>query len=222
MASKSRSYHVSATPVTVFAHLFVVAVTILVLVWLLHFRGGLAFRTIKKYEIINVHILLMVVGFILVAGEAILALKRIPATRRVRKAGHGILQVIALIAGIVGVYAAFKYKHESGREDMISLHSWLGMCTVCLFGLQWLLGFFSFVFPGAQTSSRASYLPWHIFGGLFIFFLAICTAETGLLERFNTLGLGHNQEGLLVNFTGLLLILFALAVGFTILLPHQD
>ncbi|KAJ6988267.1 hypothetical protein NC653_021257 [Populus alba x Populus x berolinensis] len=62
---------------------------------------------------------------------------------------------------------------------MTSLHSWLGMITICLFGLQintkwdagqWLLGFFSFVFPGAEMSARGSYRPWHVFGGLAIFF----------------------------------------------------
>lgn len=82
--------------------------------------------------------------------------------------------------------------------------------------LQWVLGFFSYVFPGAEMSAKASYMPWHVFGGMFIFFLAICTAQTGLLQRFKTL----NQEGLIVNFTGLLLVLFAIGVGLSGFLPQ--
>ncbi|KAJ6910870.1 hypothetical protein NC652_021503 [Populus alba x Populus x berolinensis] len=36
-----------------FAHLLAIAVTTLVLVWLLHFRGGLAFESANKGEILN-------------------------------------------------------------------------------------------------------------------------------------------------------------------------
>lgn len=69
-------------------------------------------------------------------------------------------------------------------------------------------------------STRGNLLPWHVFVGTFVFVLAICTAETGLLQRFIFLGLGKNQEGLIVNFTGLLLVLFAVSVTLAILLPR--
>ncbi|KAF9677487.1 hypothetical protein SADUNF_Sadunf08G0112800 [Salix dunnii] len=220
MPPKSRSYQVSATPVTMFAHLLAIAVTTLVLVWLLHFRGGLAFESANKGKILNVHVLLTVVGFILFAGEAIMAYKSVPAKRKLQKAFHATLHLIALLAGVVGVYTAFKFKYEVGDKDMTSLHSWLGMITICLFGSQWLLGFFSFVFPGAEMAARGSYRPWHVFGGSAIFFLAISTAQTGLLETSNFLGLGLSQEGLIVNFTGLLLFLFAVGVGLSSALPR--
>lgn len=54
MALTSSSYQLSATPVTIFAHLLVIVVTILVLVWLLHFREGLAFKSVNKQKILNV------------------------------------------------------------------------------------------------------------------------------------------------------------------------
>lgn len=98
MAAKSNrsSYNLSWLPVTIFAHLLVIAVTILVLVWLLQFREGLAFKSDNKQKIFNVynflrnllftstscivlhfslgsvlqvHPLLMVIGFLLVLGE---------------------------------------------------------------------------------------------------------------------------------------------------------
>ncbi|EEF34854.1 probable ascorbate-specific transmembrane electron transporter 1 [Ricinus communis] len=216
MPPKSRSYQVSAAPVTMLAHLIAIAVATLVLVWLLHFEEGFSYTSANKIKILNVHTFLMIVGFILIAGEAIMAYKTVPANRKVQKAVHFILHMTALGAGIMGVYAAFKFKHEIGAKDMVTIHSWLGMCTICLFGLQWVLGFFSYVFPGAEMSSRAAYMPWHVFGGMFIFFLAICTAETGLIQRFKTL----NQEGLMLNFTGLLLVLFAVGVGLSGVLPR--
>ncbi|XVF85555.1 hypothetical protein PTKIN_Ptkin17bG0126600 [Pterospermum kingtungense] len=224
MAPKSRSYQLSATPVIVLGHLLFIAIATLVLVWLLKFREGLDFDSAKKSKLFNLHPLLMVIGFILIAGEAIMAYKTIPAGRRnieVQRTVHLILQTIALGCGIFGIVVIFKFQNDTNSPDMVNLHSWLGMITICLFGLQYLLGFFSFVFPGAESFSRAAYRPWHIFGGLVIFFLAICTAEMGLLQKFISLGLFRSQEALIVNFTGLLLFLFAVAVGLTVVLPRN-
>ncbi|CAK9170498.1 unnamed protein product [Ilex paraguariensis] len=170
MASKSRpSYQVSVLPVTVFAHLIVIAVTILVFVWLLHFLEGLAFKSNIKAKIFNVvpmpityylldcfytalrsdvqcfdffgivlqvHPFLMFIGFVLVVGEAIMAYKTVPAKKEVQKVFHLTLHFIAPICGILGIYAVFKFHHEVGNPDMYTLHSWLGMSTICLFGLQ--------------------------------------------------------------------------------------
>ncbi|XVF02993.1 hypothetical protein REPUB_Repub04eG0222400 [Reevesia pubescens] len=221
MAPKSRSYQVSATPVTVFGHLLFIAIATLVLVWLLKFREGLAVESANKLKIFNLHPLLMVIGFILIAGEAIMAYKTIPGRRdkQVQRAVHLTLQTIALGCGIFGLAIVFKFHNEANIPDMFTLHSWLGMVAICLFGLQFLLGFFSYVFPRADSFSRAVYAPWHTFGGLVIFFLAICTAEMGLLRKFLFLGLFRDQEALIVNFIGLLLFLFAVAVGLTVVLP---
>ncbi|ESR61337.1 hypothetical protein CICLE_v10017511mg [Citrus x clementina] len=200
MAPRKSSYQVSAAPVTIFAHLLVVAVTVLLLVWLVDKREGLAFKSDNQLKIFNVrslkqlHPLLMIIGFVLIGGEA-------------------------LLAGVIGIYAVFKFHHESGLPNMFTLHSWLGMITICLYGLQWLLAFFSYVFPGAEMSARGSFLPWHSFFGLVIFFLAICTAETGLVQKFTFLGLFRDQEALIVNFTGLLILLFGISVGLTVVLP---
>ncbi|KAK3001879.1 hypothetical protein RJ639_022308 [Escallonia herrerae] len=219
MAKGRSSFGFSTLPVTIFAHLLVIAIATLLLVWLLHFQDGFAFKSkINKGIIFNLHPLFMVIGFVLVAGEAIMAYKTVPATRKVQKVVHLILHLSALLAGIVGIYAVFKFHHELGIANMYTLHSWFGMSTICLFGLQWLLAFFSFWFPGAESSTRAKLAPWHIFLGIVIFLMAILSAETGLVERFIFLQLGRTQEALIVNFTGLLLFLFAVSVGFTVIL----
>ena len=48
------SLQVTATPVTVLAHLLFIAIATLVLVWLLHFREGVAFNSSNKVKIFNV------------------------------------------------------------------------------------------------------------------------------------------------------------------------
>lgn len=49
---------------------------------------------------------------------------------------HLILHFLALVAIILGIYAAFKFNHESGIPNLLTLHSWLGIITISLFGLQ--------------------------------------------------------------------------------------
>ncbi|XP_057443248.1 probable ascorbate-specific transmembrane electron transporter 1 [Lotus japonicus] len=217
----SRGFQIRATPVTILGHLLFIAIATLVLVWLLRFREGVAFNSSEKAKILNLHPLLMVIGFILVGGEAIMAYKSIPGTRRTAKVVHLLLHVIALASGVLGIITVFKFKKETGLPNMYTLHSWLGMSAICSFGLQYIFSFFAYFFPGAEVSTRATLLPWHRFIGIAIFLLAVGTAETGLLEYFQFLGLFRSQEALIVNFTGLLLFLFAASVSLSVILPRK-
>ncbi|KAI7756504.1 hypothetical protein M8C21_014493, partial [Ambrosia artemisiifolia] len=178
MAKSSSSYQMSAAPVTVFVHLLAISIATLTLVWLIKFREGFAFNSRIKAKIFNLHPLLMILGFLLFSGEAIVVYKAIPADRKAQKIVHLILHLIALVAGILGVYAVFKFHNEVNIPDMYTLHSWIGLSTISLFGLQWLLGFFTFFYPRAESTRRTSMAPWHAFFGAVIFFMTIVTAET--------------------------------------------
>nr|XP_043620062.1 probable ascorbate-specific transmembrane electron transporter 1 [Erigeron canadensis] len=222
MAKGGSSFHMSAVPVTIFAHLLVISIAALTLAWLIKFREGFAFKSqSNKAKIFNLHPLLMILGFVLFSGEAIIMYKAVPAKRRAQKLMHLILHFIALVAGIIGVYAVFKFHSEVGIIHMYTLHSWIGLSTICLFGLQWLLGFFSFWYPRAEPMKRARMLPWHAFFGMVIFFMTIVTAETGLTQKFLFQGLRRSQEALIVNFTGLLILLFGISVGLIVILPRR-
>ncbi|KEH40688.1 putative ascorbate ferrireductase (transmembrane) [Medicago truncatula] len=216
-----RSFQIRATSVTIFAHLLFIAITTLMLVWLLHFRGGVAFNSSNKIKIFNLHPLLMVIGFILVGGEAIITYKSIPGKRSSAKVVHLLLHVIALASGILGIIAVFKSKKEADLPNMFTLHSWLGIAAISAYGLQYIVAFFAYFFPGAESSAKATFLPWHKFIGMVIFFLAVGTAETGLVEYSRFLDLFRNQESLIVNFTGLLLFLFAVFVSLSVILPRN-
>jgi len=52
---------------------------------------------------------------------------------------HSVIQAAALIFAAVGLAAAFDYHSRKDIPDMYSLHSWLGLITVILFGLQVVL-----------------------------------------------------------------------------------
>jgi cytochrome b-561 len=66
---------------------------------------------------------------------------------------------------------------------MYSLHSWVGLTAVILFGLQWVFGFVSFLFPKLSDGLRAAYLPHHKFWGLTIFVLVCAAALMGITEK---------------------------------------
>ncbi|XP_043695480.1 probable transmembrane ascorbate ferrireductase 3 isoform X2 [Telopea speciosissima] len=170
----------------------------------------------SSFEGQEVHPFLMYFGFIFFAGEAIMAYKTIHAERKVQKFAHMSLHVVAFVLGIIGIYATFKYHKKQGITNMYSLHSWLGMGTFILYGLQWIFGFFNFWIRGVDSSTRRSYAPWHIFFGRVLLYMAICTAESGLMQSSTLLGLQKSNESRLINFTGLAILLFGIAVDLTV------
>ncbi|KAL5994454.1 hypothetical protein ACLOJK_024504 [Asimina triloba] len=293
---------------TFVSHVLAAFSAVLVLVWTIHFRGGLAFQATNKNLIFNsckmrngaleiemplpclwlkegkrllpfgllvpakpakegqlqffcmgvynnwadvidrldlmpLHPVLMLIGFIILGGEAIISYKAYPLTKEVKKLIHLILHAIALVLGAFGIYFAFKYHNESGIVNLYSLHSWLGLGVICFyhnsstwviqttflmiasFKCQWVFGFVVFFFPGAPQSVRSNALPWHVVFGLFIFVLALATAELGFLEKLTFLensGLyKYGPEAYLVNFTGIVVAFFGAFVVLAAISPAQ-
>nr|ACU14239.1 unknown [Glycine max] len=203
---------VPALPLTYVAHVLALVASILVVLWVLNFRGGLAWDSDNKALIFNLHPVLIVIGLLVLGGEAIISYKALPLKKEVKKLIHLVFHAIALILGIVGIYTAFKYYNESGIANLYSLHSWLGIGVIVLYGIQWIYGFVIFFFPGGTPDIRRASLPWHALFGLFVFVLAVGTAALGFLEKLTFLensGLDkYGSEALLVNFTAIITVLF--------------
>jgi cytochrome b-561 len=60
----------------------------------------------------------------------------VPGTHETQKTIHMTLHFIAIVLGIVGICAVFKFHDMVNLVDVYSLHSWIGLGTFCLFGLQ--------------------------------------------------------------------------------------
>ena len=205
----------------VVALVLAVAATAMVLVWCVHFRGGLALRSHNKQLIFNTHPVLMVLGLVVLAAEAILSyrsLSIIVSSRDARKEVHLGLHAVGLALGGVGIYAVFKYHAEADIPNLYSLHSWIGIATISLYALHWLLAFLTFFFPGASHDTRRSAVPWHALLGLLVFALAVGNAQLGFLEKLTFLQAPplrlsrYGAEALLVNFTALVVLLLGVAV----------
>ncbi|KAL4569304.1 hypothetical protein LXL04_024940 [Taraxacum kok-saghyz] len=184
-------------------------VAILLLTWALYFTTSFLPHTLSQRDLIYsvLHPLLMVIGFILISGEAILVHRWLPGSRKRKKRVHLWLQGVALASAIFGIWTKFQ-----GREGVVanfySLHSWMGLLCVSLFGAQWLMGFVNFWHRGEVRMTRIHVLPWHVFLGLYTYGLAVVTAETGLLEKLtflqtNGLVSKHCTESMIVNGLGL-------------------
>ncbi|EOY23178.1 hypothetical protein QUC31_008141 [Theobroma cacao] len=219
---------IRALHLTIVPHALAVAAAVMVLVWCIYFRGGLAWASSNKNLIFNLHPVLMLIGFIILGGEAIMSYKSLPLSKDVKKLIHLVLHGIALILGIIGIYTAFKYHNESSIVNLYSLHSWLGMGIIVLYGIQWIYGFLVFFYPGGSAGLRSESLPWHVLLGLFVYILAIGNASIGFLEKLTFLensGLAkYGAEAYLVNFTAVVTILYGAFVIFTVFAkaPSED
>ncbi|KAF8011321.1 hypothetical protein BT93_J1812 [Corymbia citriodora subsp. variegata] len=171
-----------------------------------------------------VHPVLMVIGLILLNGEAMLAYKTVSGTKSFKKLVHLTLQLLAFCLSVVGIWAALKFHNDKGIDNFYSLHSWLGLACIFLFGIQWALGFVIYWYPGGSRTSRATLLPWHVFFGVYIYALAIATATTGLLEKATFLQTNrvisrYSPEALLMNSLGVLVVVLGGFIVLAILTP---
>lgn len=210
-----------ALPFSFGAHFLALIAAIMVLVWSIHFRGGLAWEADNKNLIFNIHPVLMLIGFIIIGGEAIMSYKSFPLEKQVKKAIHLVLHAKALILGIIGIYTAFKNHNESNIPNLYSLHSWVGIGVITLYGIQWVFGFVVFFYPGGNSEIRRDSLPWHVLLGMLIYVMAVGNACLGFLEKLTFLevnGLAkYGSEAFLVNFTAIATVLYGVFVFLTIL-----
>ncbi|CAN6873068.1 unnamed protein product [Brassica oleracea] len=208
----------------VFARLLGLAIAVVVVYWFLLFKSSFAPR--KGLTKTTIHALLMVIGFILVSGEAILIHRWLPGSKKTKKAVHLLLQGVALVSAVFGMWTKFHY--ESGIfSNFYSLHSWMGLLSVSLFAIQWVTGFLSFWHRGEVRETRSTFLPWHVFLGLYIYGLAIATAETGLLVKLTHLQTKRNlprhcAESVVLNGVGLGLVLLCAIVIASAVLPKYQ
>lgn len=162
----------------------------LVIFWVYQYHNGFAWHEDPQREF-NLHPVLMISGFIFLMGQAMLVYRTCRCCRRIyNKLWHTILHLLAMPAIAIGIVAAFD-SHNLNKNgpipNLYSLHSWMGVITVGLFALQFVVGFFSFLVllccDTKTANYRASLHPIHVHFGLATFLMAVATCVTGLTEK---------------------------------------
>ncbi|XP_017279914.1 cytochrome b reductase 1 [Kryptolebias marmoratus] len=187
---------------------------VFVLRWVLHFREGLAWDGGPAE--FNWHPVLAVTGFVFLQGIAIIVY-RLPWTwqcsKLMMKFIHAGLHVAAFTFAVIAVVAAFDFHNTAKIPNMYSLHSWLGLMAVILYGLQIVLGVGVYLIPVAPVAWRAACMPIHVYSGLLLFASIIAVALMGITEKLifslsNPKYKDSPPEAVFVNVLGLLLVIF--------------
>ncbi|KAH1003030.1 hypothetical protein HUJ05_010979 [Dendroctonus ponderosae] len=196
----------------------------LTLFWVIQYRGGFAWREDPKRQF-NLHPVLMVAGFITFSGFSVLLYRICRCCRRIYvKLLHTVFHALAIPCVALGFLSVLD-SHNLAQPpipNFYSLHSWIGLVTMGLFAIQFVVGFFSFLIllccEGATAGFRAALVPIHASFGLTTFVLAIAASVTGLTEKaLFTLGSHYqhfNEEGMVINTIGVSLIALAILVGY--------
>ncbi|CAK9291176.1 unnamed protein product [Gordionus sp. m RMFG-2023] len=192
--------------------------------WISKFKGGLAWQSDPSKEF-NYHPLFMVIGFIFLNMEAALIYRAFRDMRKPKlKLIHGAINAGALIFSGIGLKAVFD-SHNLNKPpfpNLYSLHSWLGIITTIMFGLQLLFGAAMFLIPSSPMNLRKLYLPFHTYFGAAMYVMAVASCLMGITEiaifSMKTPSYSDKSaEGILINFLGIILIILGTLVPFLLI-----
>merc|ERR1711872_100902 len=195
---------------------------IMTIVWVWNFKGGAAWGMTDKGIAFNWHPVLMTFGLIFLYGNGALVYRVIPPKNDSHKLGlkiaHAFIMILAFIIMVIGLQAAFDSHNYATppKPNMYTLHSWVGLVAALLFGIQWALGFSAFLFPKFSPELRALLLPFHQYF-LFDLVSGCCSCAYGSFGKAIWSNKKYGEKGseaMLVNFTGIFLILFTMGVTF--------
>ena len=186
----------------------------LIVYWGSSFSGG--FSLADRAGRFNWHPLLMSVGFLFLYGNGLLTFKTFEnrnVSRQTIKIAHAALNFIGGIFAVLGLVVVFMYHIGPGLYNLYSLHSWVGLITVVLYEINYVLGLICFFIPQTPGWIRSLYKPYHIFVGQALIALIVISFISGLLEKAMFLNYKEKlkytelpAQHVLINVLGLLIM----------------
>merc|ERR1712154_1552 len=196
---------------------------IMTIYWVNQFKGGVVWGFTDMGIAFNWHPILMTLSLIFLYGNGALIYRVIPPKNDSHKLGlkigHAMVMMVVFVVMVIGLQAAFDSHNyaKPPKPNMYTLHSWIGLIAALLFGIQWALGFSVFLFPKFSPEIRSILLPFHQYFGSSILCLAVAAALMGHLEKAIWSNKAYGEKGaeaMIVNFTGVFLVLFVMGVTF--------
>lgn len=198
---------------------------ILILVWSDQYMGGFAWSNAGTR--FNWHPVLMIVAFVFLYGNGALVYRLLRNEPKYQlKLIHGFINGAAFLLSAIGLWAVFSFHNEANIPNMYSMHSWLGLGTVILFGLNLTGGAIFFLLPIAPVNLRALVLPIHVFSGQVLLGLILTCIISGINEKAFFRLTGDRaygkmpSEAYVANFLGVAVTLFFLIVTYAVSKPE--
>uniref|UniRef100_W8ART3 Cytochrome b reductase 1 n=1 Tax=Ceratitis capitata TaxID=7213 RepID=W8ART3_CERCA len=194
---------------------------ILVSCWVGIHLGGVGGTANPKLEF-NWHPLFMTIGLIFLYGNSILVYRGFRNVRKkTLKFAHAGIHLTAFVLTVIALITVFDSHNlpVPPIPNMYSLHSWIGMGAVIVFGLQYVAGFTAYLAPGWRQALKVAYMPLHIYFGLFGFVLAIASALMGITEKalFSISDYSSfSSSGVMANSLGCLYVIFGALVVYLV------
>ncbi|XP_034840289.1 plasma membrane ascorbate-dependent reductase CYBRD1-like isoform X2 [Maniola hyperantus] len=198
------------------ATILLIGVSALTIFWTFFYREGYGWADDIPEKQFNLHPTLMIAGFITFSGFSVLLYRICRCFRRIYvKLLHAIFHALAFPCIVIGFLAVLDFHNKKGINNFYSLHSWVGLVAMGLFGLQYAVGFFSFLLllicNKGTANFRASLVPIHAAFGVLTFVLGVCACLTGLTEKaLFALGAdrysGLPDEGVIINAIGVTIV----------------
>ncbi|KAL6763634.1 eukaryotic cytochrome b561-domain-containing protein [Haematococcus lacustris] len=176
--------------------------------WIRVHLGGVAIMPVSTGPdandtgaLFNWHPLLMVLGFGVFMAEALMSYQAplMPwLTRQGRKTVHWVLHSLALLCIALGLLAAYKshsLKLPVPIPNWYSPHSFLGLTTMALLAVQFVVAAFAYLYPGASLAFRLALGPLHKFSGKAVWVMGLAAIATGLQEKTSFLQMGKGLKG---------------------------
>jgi len=155
---------------------------------------------LRNWRSFNWHPFMMTIAFGFFSTIALPTYALMPCERkRPMKITHAIFQFLALCCGIFGVWVAFQLKEHTNKEEMTTVHSWIGFGAIVFYAIQVSLGLFFFLFlrvccRDESRFIRKSILHMHRFLGFCFYVNVILAMITGIYGRQWIYYLQQNPE----------------------------
>ncbi|XP_013391596.1 putative cytochrome b561 [Lingula anatina] len=202
-----------------------VALVVMLGLWLYIFQKGFAWTENPRLEM-NFHSIFSVIGLIFLYGEGILVYRVFRNQKKIYvKVVHAFIEAIAVVFIVLGLKTVFDSRNlvQVKIANMYSIHSWLGLATIILFGLQYIFGFVAFMYPKLGQNAREMLMPLHRYWGVAVYGLAIAASLMGMVEKIIFSMKDYSKMGvetILVNLICLVMVAAGISVAYLVCRPE--
>jgi hypothetical protein len=90
------------------------------------------------------------------------------------------------------VFRSHNVERYGYKANLYSLHSWIGIGAVLLFGQNYVLGAMHFMTEKIPMEMKKVYMPYHVFLGEIAYMACFAAVETGIMQKATFMKCGYS------------------------------